>query len=187
LLPTLYAEDAMTSEAPTTDSLTAGPQGAAEITPFENFLRSPFTVLRLPGRPPMKLATDRVRAKPAVWPQVSMMIGMTAIGLGTWGALFPRSVKRTLGIPAPLPVIRAVFGARELWSGYSLAGDPTRTEVLWARVAADAFDLAVLGALSNPANPKRGAARLWLGLVAGITALDVATALKMSSVRRNCA
>jgi len=177
----------MTADVSTKPDRAFRPPPAEEISPFENFLRSPFTVIRLPGRPPMKLATDRVRARPAVWPQVSMMIGMNAIGLGVWGALFPKHVKRTLGLAAPVGVVRAAFGARELWSGYSLAGDPTRLDVLWARVAADVFDLAVLGSLASPGNPKRGAARGWFALVAGITALDVATALRMSAVKRNCA
>ena len=170
-------------EAPGPEPETALP----EVSAWENFLRSPHTVIRLPGRPPMRLATDRVRAKPAVTPQISMMIGMTAIGLGVWGALFPRSVKRTLGITAPTAVVVGAFGARELWSGFKLAEDPTRTGVLWARVGADVFDIAVLTALSNPSNPKRGNAGLALGAVVAITALDVLTAVRMSAVQRNCA
>ena len=33
--------------------------------------------------------------------------------------------------------IVTLFGARELWSGFKLAEDPTRTGVLWARVAVE--------------------------------------------------
>lgn len=164
-----------------------GTTSSPEMSAWENFVRSPHTVIRLPGRPPMRLATDRVRAKPAVTPQLSMMIGATAIGLGVWGAVFPRSVKRALGITAPTAAIVALFGARELWSGFKLAEDPTRVGVLWARVGADVFDIAALTALSNPTNPKRGNARLALGAVLAITALDVVTAVRMSAVQRNCA
>jgi hypothetical protein len=165
-----------------------GADGSAlELSAWENFLRSPHTVIRLPGQPAIKLATDRVRARPAVSPNLSMMIGMTAIGLGAWGSLFPNSVKRALGVRSPPGLVRAVFGARELWSGYSLAGDPTRVDVLWARVAADAFDVAALAALTGPSNPKRGNARLALGAVLGIAALDLVTAVRMSTVQRNCA
>lgn len=160
---------------------------APEPSAWENFLRSPSTALRLPGRPPIRLATDRVRAKPAVTPQLSMMIGMTAIGLGVWGALFPKSVKRTLGVPAPAAAVFALFGARELWSGFKLAEDPTRAGVLWARVGADIFDIAVLKALTSPANAKRGNARTALAAVLAITALDILTAARMSAVQRNCA
>jgi hypothetical protein len=178
----------ITGRRPSAAPPPSGPPGTTpEISARENFLRSPHTMIRLPGRPPMRLATDNVRAKPAVTPQVSMMIGMTAIGLGVWGALFPRSVKRTLGIAAPTSAVVALFGARELWSGFSLSGDPTRSGVLWARVAGDIFDIAVLTALSNPGNPKRGNARLALGAVLAITALDAVTAVRMSAVQRNCA
>jgi hypothetical protein len=157
-----------------------------EVSAWENFARSPHTAIRIPGRRPMRLATDSVRAKPAITPQVSMMIGVTAIGLGVWGALFPNSVKRTFGIRAPTAAVVALFGARELWSGFSLAGDPTRTGVLWSRVGGDVFDIAVLTSLSRPDNPKRGNARAALGAVLAITALDVVTAARMSAVQRNC-
>jgi hypothetical protein len=153
---------------------------------IEDFVRSPSLALPRRGKPAMRLHTDRVRAKPAITPQLSMMIGMTAIGLGVWGTLFPRSVQKTLGVSAPATTIRAVFGARELWSGYSLAGDPTKSGVLWARVAGDVFDIAVLRSLDRAANPKRGTARLALGLVLAVTALDVVTAVRMSNVQRNC-
>ena len=163
------------------------PVGSPELKGLENFLRSPHTVLRLPGQPPIKLATDRVRARPAVSPNLSSMIGVTAIGLGMWGSLFPGSVKRTFGIRSSETAVRALFGARELWSGYSLAGDPTRIDVLWTRVAGDVFDIAALATLARPTNPKRGAARLALGAVTAIAALDLVTAVRMSTVQRNCA
>src|SRR5689334_12689437 len=67
------------------------------------------------GGQKMQLSTDRVRAAPAISPTLSMNIGMTAIGLGIWGTLFPRHVARTLGVNAPAPVVQAIFGLRELW------------------------------------------------------------------------
>lgn len=162
------------------------PGSSPEVSALDNFLRSPHTSVRLPGRRPVRLATDRVRAKPAVTPQVSMMIGATAIGLGVWGALFPKSVKRAFGITAPTAWVMTAFGARELWSGFKLAEDPTRTDVLWTRVGGDVFDIAALMGLTRATNPKRGNARLALGAVLAITALDVVTAVRMSTVQRNC-
>lgn len=151
---------------------------------FEKITRSPQVVAPLGKGKQMVIHTDRVRAKPAISPSLSMNIGMTAIGLGLWGALFPRHVKKTLGIEAPAPVVQAVFGARELITGYSLAGDPTRSGMLWARVAGDVFDIVALKALDNPSNPKRGAARAALGFVLAVTALDTLTAVRMSNVQR---
>lgn len=153
---------------------------------LQRFARSPHLTLPV-GKQKIQVATDRVRARPAVSPTLSMNIGMAAIGLGMWGALFPRHVKKTLGVRAPAPVVQAVFGARELWSGYSLAGDPTKSGVLWARVAGDVFDVLALKALDNPNNPKRRTARAALGFVLAVTALDVITAARMSAVKRTCA
>lgn len=148
--------------------------------------RSPRMTLPV-GKQNIQVITDRVRAAPAVSPTLSMNIGISAIGLGIWGSLFPGHVKKTLGIQAPTPVVQAVFGARELWSGYSLAGDPTKTGVLWARVAGDVFDILALKSLDTPSNPKRGNARAALGFVLAVTALDVITATRMSAVKRTCA
>lgn len=154
---------------------------------FESLARAPSVSLPVGKAKRAQLATDRVRASPAVTPTLSMMIGFTAIGLGMWGALFPRSVKRFLGVRSPEPVVRGLFGARELWTGYTLAGDPTRADVLWARVAGDIGDLAVLSSLNRPSNPSRAGARAGLAFVVAVTALDLVTAVRMSAVQRNCA
>jgi len=138
------------------------------------------------GQHRASLFADRVRAQPAVSPQLSYMIGQTAIGLGFWGLLFPKSVKRTLGVESSAPVVQALFGARELWTGFTLAGDPTKSEMLWARVAGDICDIAVLASLDKPENPKRGNAKAALGFVLAVTALDLITAVRMSTVKRNC-
>jgi hypothetical protein len=133
----------------------------------------------------MHLTTDRVRAQPAVSPSLSMNIGVTAIGLGVWGLFFPGHVARTLGVTAPKPVVQALFGMRELWTGFTLAGDPTKAGMLWTRVAGDAFDIAVLRSLDRPTNPRRRNARAALGIVLAVTALDVLVAARMSNVTRN--
>jgi hypothetical protein len=147
--------------------------------------RAPSAALRLPGGERMTVHTDRVRAAPAISPTLSMNIGVTAIALGFWGALFPGHVKRTLGIRAPKAVVQGVFGARELWTGYTLAGDPTKSGMLWARVAGDVFDIVALKSLDHPGNPKRGNARAALGFVLAVTALDAITAVRMTGVQRN--
>jgi hypothetical protein len=133
------------------------------------------------------LFSDRVRARPAVTPQLSFMIGQTAVGLGIWGTLFPNSVKKALGVDAPTSTVQALFGARELWSGVTLMSDPTKSQMLWTRVAGDIFDIAVLASLDKPENPKRGTAKAALGFVLAVTALDLITAVRMSTVKRTCA
>lgn len=133
------------------------------------------------------LFADRVRAAPAVAPQVSFMLGQNAIGLGVWGLAAPASVNRFLGLQGSPEVTRLVFGAREMATGVALASNPTRADVLWARVAGDALDIAVLSRLTGRDNPKRGNARFALGVVLAVTALDIFAAVRMSTVKRNCA
>jgi hypothetical protein len=152
---------------------------------LQKFARQPKVTLPM-GKKKIEVATDRVRAVPAITPTLSGMIGMTAVGLGLAGLLFPKAVARSVGLNAPAPVVQLLFGAREMWSGVSLVSDPTRADVLWARVAGDVFDIAALRALDNPRNNRRGGARGALAFVLGVTALDVITAVRMSTVQRNC-
>ena len=153
---------------------------------FQNFARAPTAVLSLPGGTRITLATDRVRAKPALTPTLSGALGQNAIGLGVWGTFFPKSVNRFLGMDAHPAVIQTACGLREFYTGFSLVGDPTRTDVLWTRVAGDVFDLAVLSRLNRADNPKRGNVRIALGVVAAVTALDLLAAVRMSTVKRTC-
>ena len=157
---------------------------AAETAPSV----APRTVtLSMPGGRRVRLTTDRVRARPAVSPQLSFMLGQNAIALGVWGFLFPRAVNRLVGIGTAPEATRLLFGARELATGVTLASDPTRADALWARVAGDALDVAALAPLARADNPKRRNARLALGVVLAVTALDLIAAVRMTAVKRNCA
>ncbi|MDR6529545.1 MULTISPECIES: hypothetical protein [Caulobacter] len=147
---------------------------------------TPSKTFRLPGGKTLTVATDRVRAAPAVTPQVSFMLGQNAIGLGLWGLLAPKGVNRFLGLKSSPQVTQALFGAREMATGMALFSDPTKASVLWARVAGDLFDIVLLRSLNRRDNPKRANARLALGVVLAVTALDVVAAVRMSSVKRNC-
>ncbi|MEH6675679.1 hypothetical protein [Phenylobacterium sp.] len=148
---------------------------------------APSVEFTTPGGGRMKLTTDRVRARPALTPQLSFMLGQNAIGLGVWGLLFPKAVNRFLGVQASPQATQALFGAREMATGMSLFSNPTRSGVLWARVAGDLFDIAVLSRLNRPGNPKRGNARMALGVVLAVTALDAIAAARLSNVQRNSA
>lgn len=148
--------------------------------------KAPSRTFRLPGGKTMSLSTDRVRAKPAVTPQISFLLGQNAIGLGLWGLLAPGSVNRFLGLSNSTLNTRVLFGAREMASGMTLFTDPTSTSALWGRVAGDIFDIAVLSGLTYRANPKRGNAKLALGVVLAVSALDLVAAVRMSKVKRTC-
>lgn len=146
---------------------------------------SPTRTFNLPGGKTMTISTDRVRATPAVSPQIAFGLGQNAIGLGLWGLLAPKGVNRFLGLNNSPQATQLLFGAREMATGMALFSDPTRASALWARVAGDAFDIAVLSSLTRAGNPKRGNARLALGVVLAVTALDLVAAVRMSNVKRN--
>jgi hypothetical protein len=133
----------------------------------------------------MTLSTDRVRAKPAITPQVSFVLGQNAIGLGLWGLLAPKGVNRFLGLQCTPQTTQVLFGAREMATGMALFSDPTRSSALWARVAGDAFDVAVLSTLTHRDNRKHRNARLAMGVVLAVTALDLVAAIRMTNVKRN--
>lgn len=104
-------------------------------------------------------------------------LGWFSIGLGLTELLAGGKLARSIGIPRWDPVIR-VFGARELATGVGILAqrrERGRRSWLWARVAGDALDLALLGwALLRPGNTKRPAAAAATTSVAAVTALDVA-------------
>lgn len=153
---------------------------------FQSFARSPSAALGLPGGRRVTLVTDRVRAAPALTPTLAGTLGNNAIGLGVWGLFFPKSVNRFLGLSCSSQTTQLLFGAREMATGMRLFSDPTCYRTLWARVAGDAFDIAVLRSLDRPENPQRKNARLALGVVLAVTALDVLAAVRMTNVKRTC-
>lgn len=157
------------------------------VTPTAGLKQGPSIRLPMPGGMHATFATDRVRARPAVSPTVSGFIGLNAIALGFLGTFFPRRVANFVGIDASRGAVVALFGLRELATGYALVSDPTRTPVLWARLLFDAFDIAVLkAAADDPFNRKRRNAEGVLKAVVAITVLDLIAAARLSTVKRNC-
>lgn len=181
--PATPAPRRRTSAAPTPSAPSDRPAAPAE-RPHAG-AASPSRTFRLPGGKSMTLFTDRVRATPAVTPQLSFALGQNAIGLGLWGLLAPKGVNRFLGLRCAPRTTQLLFGARELATGMALFSDPTRSGALWARVAGDAFDIAALGRLARRDNPKHVNARLALGVVLAVTALDVIAAARLTRVKRN--
>jgi len=101
-------------------------------------------------------------------------LGWFSIGLGALELFAPRHVTRFLGMRGREPLVQA-FGAREIASGIlSLSID--KQAGLWARVAGDALDLAVLRQAHRPGNWKRDNVSIAMLMVGGIMALDVLAA-----------
>lgn len=109
-------------------------------------------------------------------------LGWFSIGLGLSELLAPRLVAAPLGMLGNEGLLRA-YGAREIGAGiFSLSTE--RRLGLWSRVAGDMLDMATLLTALRRDNPKRGNVMLALGLVAGVTALDVIGAQRAMAGQR---
>jgi hypothetical protein len=111
-------------------------------------------------------------------------LGLASIGIGLAEMVVPGKVQELLGIedrPSHRGILR-VLGIRELMHGYALLTEdkPSRemTNSVWARVAGDVLDTAVLGlAATKTKAPARFAAVA--AAVMGIGALDLLSAMRL--------
>lgn len=114
-------------------------------------------------------------------------LGLLSLALGVPQVASPGGVARAIGA-RPHPNVRgvvALVGIRELTSAAGLLLRVGSTPTwLWARVAGDAMDLALLGrALSASDGRGRGRTVLATAAVAGVTVLDVAAARRAARDR----
>jgi hypothetical protein len=98
-------------------------------------------------------------------------LGWFGIGLGIVELVAPRTITRALGMRGQEGLIRA-YGAREIGAGV-LSLSLEKDLGLWSRVAGDGLDIATLLNAYRPGNPKRGNVGLALGMVIGVTLLDI--------------
>ncbi len=110
-------------------------------------------------------------------------LGWFSIGLGAAQLLAPRRMSRMVGTAEDHPTLMRAVGAREIAAGVGLLSQRKATPWLWARVAGDAMDLAMLGMASRrTANGARRRMSLATAAVAGITVLDLLSSLQNSKV-----
>lgn len=126
--------------------------------------------------------------------QLSRALGVLSLSLGIPALVTPESLTRAVGLagtPTQQTVTRIV-GAREILHAAGLLVAPRRPEWPWSRVAGDIIDLSALGlALSHAgrsgrrrrAAPGRTRTVAALTTVAGITALDIFTAIAVTRSR----
>lgn len=108
-------------------------------------------------------------------------LGWLSLGLGL-GALFaPRTLSMAIGIPKSEALLR-VAGARELLAGAGLLTQRDPGPWLWARVAGDMMDLAVvgIGTAAAPGSSRRRRGVTALGIIAAVTAVDLVASLQVS-------
>lgn len=112
--------------------------------------------------------------------EVARSLGWFSIALGLLEVFAAPRITRALGMEGQENLVRA-YGARELGAGVlSLSID--KGAGLWSRVAGDGVDLATLGVGLRRSNPKRGTVAAVLGVVAGITIIDIVAAQRVTRI-----
>ncbi|MET0180905.1 MAG: hypothetical protein ABW194_10560 [Novosphingobium sp.] len=105
-------------------------------------------------------------------------LGWFSLALGVTELVAARPLTRALGIEGREGLVRA-FGTREIAAGMACLS--TRgTAGVWSRVGGDALDIAAL-LYALRGSRKQGSVGLALAAVAGVTLVDIATALALTS------
>ncbi len=112
--------------------------------------------------------------------KLARFLGWFSIGLGLTELFATDELADFLGTKRSTGIIR-LFGLREIAAGVGILAQPRRLPFwLWARVAGDAMDLAALGLAAGPSNGQQTNVLASIGAVAGVTALDIYAAEKLS-------
>ena len=110
-------------------------------------------------------------------------LGYFAIGLGLAEVLAPHAIAKLVGIKEPDAGDRTtmrLMGLREIGSGLAILNSQDPTKAVWARVAGDALDLALLGKVMSNAENDRGRTLFATANVLAVSALDWITAKQLS-------
>ncbi|MBI1891218.1 MAG: SRPBCC family protein [Burkholderiales bacterium] len=105
---------------------------------------------------------------------LSQALGWFSIGAGVAELMAPRRIGRASGT-GHHPWLMRALGAREIVSGIGILAQPRQPRWMWARVAGDAMDLALLAlaASSGKSVTRKKKVAVATVAIAGITALDV--------------
>lgn len=111
-------------------------------------------------------------------------LGWFSVGLGLTEILAPRLIARMTGVRSETLV--QGFGMREFVVGVGILASARPTSWIWARVAGDAMDMAVLGdAIVESDCPEMRDNAIGATLaVAGVTALDVVCGLQLTAAEK---
>lgn len=118
-------------------------------------------------------------AVPTSQQRLAQALGWFSLGLGLSEALSPGALGRMLGLRNHKALTR-IMGLREITAGVGILSQQRPTSWVWGRVAGDAVDLMLLGAAAI-SSTKRGRVAAAAAAVAGVTALDIASSLQLTS------
>jgi uncharacterized membrane protein len=140
-------------------------------TSTERSISNPYYPLRsdtyraMPQSPGSNRRVDRART-------LADALGWFSIGLGLSELLAPKAIARATGL-ADHPALLRTLGMREIISGVGILGQHKPTGWLWARVAGDVMDLALLGAAAKSSRSQPNRIAIAAGMVAGVALLDM--------------
>ncbi|HEX4885454.1 MAG TPA: SRPBCC family protein [Casimicrobiaceae bacterium] len=107
-------------------------------------------------------------------------LGWFSVGLGVAALAAPRPLHRAIGTGQDHVAIARLTGVREVATGIGLLQGRSPPLWLWARVAGDLVDLALLGVAMGERRSRRGQLAVAAAAVAGVTALDLYAARRWS-------
>jgi len=115
--------------------------------------------------------------------RIANFLGWFSIGLGLAEIVAPRALAKFIGVPngSRTSSVLRFYGVREIAAGIGILSQDNPAPWLWARVGGDLLDLSTLGTAITSPDTERGRASVAAVAVAGITALDVYCAQKLSS------
>jgi hypothetical protein len=126
------------------------------------------------------LVTSRPDRSLTTADKVARGLGWFSLGLGLAEIVAPGKLGKALGLEGKETLLRA-YGGREIGAGMWALSD-TPAPAIWSRVAGDIVDLATLAAgLKGADETQRRNNFIALAAVAGITAVDVLTALSLTA------
>jgi hypothetical protein len=112
--------------------------------------------------------------------RVARGLGWFSLALGAAEIMAPGMLGKSLGLEGKETLLRA-YGGREIGAGIWALSD-TPAPAIWARVAGDLVDLGTLAyGLKDADDAQRRNAIIALAAVAGITAVDLLTALSLTA------
>lgn len=109
-------------------------------------------------------------------------LGWLSIGLGLAEVALPGRVARAIGTRDDARIRRTLvaLGVREVMAGVGILASNRRSRWVWARLAGDALDLALLLRAFDSTHARRRRLVAAASAVAGVTALDAATAIGLT-------
>jgi uncharacterized membrane protein len=141
------------------------------------------------GATPHQRPATRYRQRPEPWQlgaadaseeQLAKGLGWFSIGLGLAEVFAPKGLGKLIGVRGNHTALFRLLGLREIASGVGILTQRRPGGWLWSRVAGDAMDLSLLVSAMSAKKSNKARLAVATAAVAGVTALDVYDAQKLS-------